>query len=300
MGHERFIAGFMGSPHAHCVMQVTGQRQAVAVGQARIARIAVSIILVGSMWMELECPVHGTRLAHITHMKTACHRSVLILALLACPALAESVHEPRQLREAAEQFVLKQLGSPGNGVQSFATAGALDSRLRLAQCTQPLTAALPPNARISARVTVGVSCTQPRWTVYVPVTIETELPVLVLRDAAARGSKPSASDVEVRRMRVAGLADTYIRDIGQLADRHLKMAAAPGTPLDVELLAPDILVKRGQRVMLVVQVSGIEVRAQGEAVSDATANGRVRVLNLDSHRIVEGQVETRDRVRVSL
>jgi flagella basal body P-ring formation protein FlgA len=235
-------------------------------------------------------------------MKTACHRSVLILALLACPALvpAQSVHEPRQLREAAEHFVLKQMGSPGNGVQSFATAGALDSRLRLAQCMQPLTAALPPNARISARVTVGVSCAQPRWTVYVPVTIETELPVLVLREAAARGSKPSASDVEVRHMRVAGLADTYIRDIGQLADRHLKMAAAPGTPLDVELLAPDILVKRGQRVMLVVQVSGIEVRAQGEAVSDATANGRVRVLNLDSHRIVEGQVETRDRVRVSL
>ncbi len=44
----------------------------------------------------------------------------------------------------------------------------------------------------------------------------------------------------------------------------------------------------------------MEVRAQGEAIADATAEGRVRVLNLNSRRIVEGQVETRDRVRVSL
>jgi len=50
----------------------------------------------------------------------------------------------------------------------------------------------------------------------------------------------------------------------------------------------------------VVQAAGIEVRALGEAISDATAAGRVRVLNLDTRRIVEGQVESRDRVRVSM
>ncbi len=33
---------------------------------------------------------------------------------------------------------------------------------------------------------------------------------------------------------------------------------------------------------------------------DATPTGRVRVLNLDSRRVVEGQVESRDIVRVSL
>jgi flagella basal body P-ring formation protein FlgA len=88
--------------------------------------------------------------------------------------------------------------------------------------------------------------------------------------------------------------------VGQLAGRHLIGAVAPGTALSIELLAADILVKRGQRVTLVVAVGGLEVRAQGEAVGDATAAGRVRVLNLDSRRIVEGQVESRDRVRIGL
>ncbi len=108
------------------------------------------------------------------------------------------------------------------------------------------------------------------------------------------------ADVETRVLRVSGLADTYIREPAQLAGRHLKDATAPGTPLSVDLLAANILVKRGQRVMLVAQVGGLEVRVDGEAIADANAAGRVRVMNLGSRRIVEGQVESPDRVRVGM
>jgi flagella basal body P-ring formation protein FlgA len=66
------------------------------------------------------------------------------------------------------------------------------------------------------------------------------------------------------------------------------------------LLAADILVRRGQRVTLIATIGGLEVRAQGEAIADAGPTGRVRVLNLASRRIVEGQVESREQVRVSL
>lgn len=235
-------------------------------------------------------------------MKLRHVQSALILTLLVWPlaVLAQAPQSPEGIRAAAERFVTAQLGSGGDGVTLHATAGQLDSRLRLPACARSLSAALPPATRMAARVTVGVSCGEPRWTVYVPVSIETELPVLVLREAAARGASLQADDVEIRRMRVPGLADTYIRDPAELANRHLKVAAAPGTPLDVSLLAADILVKRGQRVTLVARVGGIEVRALGEAIMDATPTGRVRVLNLDSRRVVEGQVESRDIVRVSL
>jgi flagellar basal body P-ring formation protein FlgA len=234
-------------------------------------------------------------------MNTRLLQSVLILTLLCSGgARAQAVQSPEAVIATAERFVIAQLGPPAADVAYHATARPLDSRLRLAPCTQPLAATLASPAQMAARVSISVSCTQPRWSLLVPVSIETELPVLVLLQAAARDAKLTSADVEIRRMRVAGLATTYIRDPAQLADRHLKTAAAPGTALDVGLLVPDILVKRGQRVTLVATVAGLEVRAQGEAISDATANGRVRVLNLDSRRIVEGQVETRDRVRVSL
>jgi flagella basal body P-ring formation protein FlgA len=235
-------------------------------------------------------------------MKTQGAQCVVILTLLLCPLItsAQSLQSADSVRATSEQFVLQRLGSPGDDIVMHATAGQLDSRLRLASCAGPLQGELPATARVAARVTIGVSCGEQGWRVYVPVTVETDLPVLVLRQAAARDSKLLADDVELRTLRVPGLADTYIRDPAELADLHLKVAAAPGTPLDITLFAADILVKRGQRVTLVAEAGGLEVRAQGEAIGDASSTGRVRVLNLDSRRIVEGQVETRDRVRVSL
>lgn len=235
-------------------------------------------------------------------MKQSMARSALIptLWLLPLAAMGQAMQPHEGIRGAAEGFIRQQLGDSRDGSVMHVTAAPLDPRLRLNACEKPLSAALPATARIGARVTLGVSCMQPRWTVYVPVNVETELKVLVPRKAISRGSPVTADDVEPRSLVVPGLADTYIRDAGQLAGRHLKNAVAPGTPLSVDLFAADILVKRGQRVQLVVEAGGIEVRAQGEAIGDATPAGRVRVLNLDSRRIVEGQVETRDRVRVSL
>lgn len=218
--------------------------------------------------------------------------------LLASAAGAQSVQAPADIQKVAEQFLVTQFSAEDRKV--FASADALDPRLRLATCTQPLEATLPSTTSIGTRVTVGVKCAAPRWAVYVPVRIETEMPVLALRRALDRNSAVAAADVEQRRLRVPGLSASYISSVDQLAGRHLRRAAAPGTALTVDLLGADILVRRGQRVALVISAGGLEVRAQGEAVSDATPNGRVRVLNLASRRIVEGQVESSEVVRVSL
>jgi flagella basal body P-ring formation protein FlgA len=136
------------------------------------------------------------------------------------------------------------------------------------------------------------------WSLYVPVTVESELPVLVLRQAAARGAALTAADVETQTRRVPGFASNYLASATALAGRHLKNPAGPGTALTTDLLVPDILIKRGQRVTLVASAGGFEVRAQGEAVADATPAGRVRVQNLGSQKVVEGQVESADIVRV--
>lgn len=233
--------------------------------------------------------------------QTACFLTLLALPLAALgQTQVPAAQSPADIQRAAERHVSEQLASGGGDFVTQVTADALDARLRLARCTQPLTASLPTGARIAARATVGVSCPAPQWSVYLTVSIETQMPVAVLRNAAARGAALTAADVEIRTLRMPGLPAAYITSVEQLSGRHLKQAAAPGTALTIDLLAADVLVKRGQRVLLVAQAGGLEVRAQGEAVADARPNGRVRVLNLSSRRIVEGQVEGRDRVRVSL
>jgi flagella basal body P-ring formation protein FlgA len=227
-----------------------------------------------------------------------------LLLVLLSPGLALATHAAEMqslesVRAAAEQLIAAQVRTTDHSIRTYAQAGALDARLRLAACAS-LQGFLPGGVTVSARTTVGVRCTSPVWSVYVPVTVESELSILVLKSAAARGAQLRPEDVELRQLRVPGFPTAYLSDVAALHGRHLKSAAGPGTALTADLLVQDILVKRGQRVTLLAVVGGIEVRASGEAVSDATPTGRVKVQNLSSQKIVEGQVETADRVRISL
>lgn len=243
-------------------------------------------------------------LAPIAGMSCNTLQSVCFLAaaLLAGNASAQQVplHPLSEVRAAAERAAESRLDAGQPGITTRATAGQLDPRLRLARCGRPLEATLPQALRDAARVTVGVRCSAPQWTVYVPVAIATEMPVLVLRQAMPRQTTLSSADVDLQRRVVPGLATAYLTHPDQLQRRHLRIAAAPGTALTADLLAADVLVRRGQRVTLVAMAGGIEVRAAGEAVADAGPDGRVRVLNLSSRRVVEGRAEAGDRVRVSL
>jgi flagellar basal body P-ring formation protein FlgA len=197
-------------------------------------------------------------------MSTSLHLRACFLALFALPAGAgtelESTQPVEQLQQFAEDFLMQRLQAPEKGdVRHFATAGNLDSRLRLQRCASTLQGILPATGTSAARLTIGVRCSTPAWTVYGPVAVETELNVLVMRAAAARNTSPAATDVEVQQRRVPGIATSYLTSTEQLGGRHLKVAVSPGTALTVDLLAADILIRRGQRVTLVATAGGIEV-----------------------------------------
>lgn len=223
----------------------------------------------------------------------------LAFAALASNAQADAgLTATAAVQRAAETFLASYVGEAGGATRTRFDASALDARLRLPACGEALEGFLPTGARPAARTTVGVRCAAPAWTVYVPVAAETELPVLVLKRVAPRLAALAATDVDIQTRRVPGFAGNYVTDVAELAGRHLRQPAAPGTALTVELLARDVLVRRGQRVTLLSRVGGIEVAAAGEAMADARPDGRVRVQNLGSRRVVEGVVETADRVRV--
>ena len=79
------------------------------------------------------------------------------------------------------------------------TAREPDPRLRLTACPTPLDAALPASVGgLRARTIVQVSCKAPasRWTVLVPVSLETEALVLVAARSLSRGQVPGTGDVQ--------------------------------------------------------------------------------------------------------
>ena len=225
----------------------------------------------------------------------------VLLSALAALAFAASAHANVQsldaIQTAAEQFVRASL--PENSSKQFVTANKLDSRLRLDDCASPLEAFSQGTAMSSGRMTIGVRCPAANpWTIYVSVVVEVEASVLVLRRPLARRARVELADVEPQVRRLPGSASVFVNDVASLQGHRLKRSLPVGTALTVEMLQPDLLVRRGQQVTLIAATGSVQIRAQGEALTEGGAFDRVRVKNVSSLKIVEGVVESDGIVRV--
>lgn len=223
---------------------------------------------------------------------------LLVSALFATTAFAttQSIDE---VQTAAEAFVRSRL--PDSHVKQFVSAAKLDSRLRVESCTQPLQAFEQSATNLGERVTVGVRCPAANtWTLYVPVSVEVEVPVLVLRRALARRARVAMIDVEPETRRMPGNAASFVQDAASLQGHRLKRSLPAGTALTVDMLVPDVVVRRGQQVTLIAATGPVEIRAQGHALTEGGVDDRVRVQNASSLKVVEGVVESDSVVRVGL
>jgi flagella basal body P-ring formation protein FlgA len=225
----------------------------------------------------------------------------LVLALGTSTGWAQqagSIESPDSIRAAAEAFVKSQLPQDSN--VASVTAGTLDNRLRLVRCTGGLHAQTPSGSTLQSHTLVSVGCQGPvHWTVYVPVTVESRISVLVLKHPEPRDARLTADDVTVESRKVTGMTTAYLADISDLQGRSVQRPLAMGTTLSMDMFKADLVIQHGQEVTLGAAAGGIQVRATGRALSDAASGARLKVQNLSSMKVVEGVVEGPDLVRVS-
>jgi flagellar basal body P-ring formation protein FlgA len=229
-------------------------------------------------------------------------RSLTASVLMSASAIAgpEATIEPvASIRATAEAYVRAQL--PADASIASITADRLDPRLHFARCQSPLRAGLPSGAALQARTTIGVSCdTGAAWTVYVPVTTESVISILVLRRPVAQNERLAAEDVEVQKRKLTSTGVAFLTDTADLKRRTVKRPLPVGTALSMDMFTPDLLVHQGQEVTLIATLGGLQVRARGKALANGSAGARLRVQNLSSLKVVEGVVENEDVVRVAL
>jgi flagella basal body P-ring formation protein FlgA len=204
-----------------------------------------------------------------------------------------------KVRAAAEDAMRVQLHGAADGVQVH--AAELDPRLRLTACTQPLTASPGSGAEPSAHMAVRVSCDAPhaRWSVYVPVNLESEINVLVLRQSGLRGARLTPEDVVQETRRVPGFAIGYITDLNTLEHHSLNRSLPAGTALTADALLADLVVHQGQQVTLIAAGPGINVRAVGKALEDGREGARIRAQNLASLKVVQGVVDAQGTIQIT-
>lgn len=225
---------------------------------------------------------------------------VVASSLQAQPASTEAYQSLSELQTLAENHVRTSVNAKVGTLR--VKAETLDPRLHLAACPAAIETFLPSGANLAARTTVGARCNVAavQWTLYIGVNIETETPVLVLNHAVMRDAALTTNDVMVDVRRVPGLSTGYLTDVAQLQGYATRQNIAAGMVLTPAMLQPAVVIHRGQQVTVLANASGISVRAEAIALSDGTANSRIRVRNLSTAKELEAVVDSPSVVRVEL
>lgn len=201
------------------------------------------------------------------------------------------------IREAVEKFLAGQSYSASPKIE----VGRLDDRLKLPSCTVPLEVFFSPGGNRQGAVTVGVRCTEPSpWSIYVPARVEVYGKVIVAARTLVRGAVLAPEDLRFEERALSSLNGYYLSDTSEGIGRVLKRGVAAGAVVSPSVLSEPRLVHRGERVSIVVQGQGLEVRMEGEALKDGALGDVIRVRNLSSKRELEGVVTGAGVVRVRI
>jgi flagella basal body P-ring formation protein FlgA len=213
------------------------------------------------------------------------------LALPPAGAQTGTVQALDAIQAAAEAGVTTR----GSGVH--AQASRPDPRLRLPNCDRPLTASVPADAR-GPKISVRVGCEgAASWSVWVPVQVETDGPVVVARRPLVPGTVLTADDLSTVRRRIPGLPGCCAAEAGALLGQRVRRPVPADAPVPLQSLEAAPVIRRGDPVTVIATAPGFEVRSAAVALGDARVGDVVRVRHEGSLKVVQARADSRGVVR---
>jgi flagella basal body P-ring formation protein FlgA len=199
------------------------------------------------------------------------------------------------IQAAAQAFVQDKTANI-DGVVNISVSPP-DKRTKLPKCAN-LETTLPSGNHLWGRSSVKVSCTNPKWSTYVPVTVKVTGKALVATRSIGGGQLIADQDVEVQDMDLTpypiGLFTRPEQAIGKTTASNIPA----GNPLRAEMFRAQFVVKQGQQVVVVANGSSFKVSAEGTAMGNAVA-GQIVGVKTKSGQIVKGVATDNGVVEVS-
>ncbi|MEO1244374.1 MAG: flagellar basal body P-ring formation chaperone FlgA [Pseudomonadota bacterium] len=237
----------------------------------------------------------------LTHRRAGWYGAVISVTLLpgisAQAAGDDAWQDLDEIKSAATDYLSDRLGGTLDGTS--VEAGFLDPRLRLPDCSSPLSAFLNAGADVDRVTTVGVRCSGDRaWKVYVPVSMATTATVAVASRHLPKGSVVTADSLRLERRDVTRSRRGYYSSIEAALGQRVLQTVLKGRMLSPDLLEANRVIRRGQSVTLVVMQGTLRLNMAGKALIDGAIGQRISVENLSSGRTVEGIVRSPEHVEV--
>lgn len=232
---------------------------------------------------------------HMTRSRYSLFFACMLACVLAAPAQAQPGQDGGAVRKVVEQFLQTQTaGLPG---KVTITVGQVDPRMALAACPDPQ-AFQQPGARAWGKITVGVRCTAPSWTVYIQAQVNVIAEYVAAAAPLAQGQPIDASQLAMVKGDLASLPNGIVTDMAQAIGRTPTMSLPAGTPLRLDNLKSKPVVMANQTVRVISNGAGFSVSAEGKALTNA-AEGQVVQVRTPSGAILSGTAKAGGIVEVA-
>lgn len=232
-------------------------------------------------------------------------RIPIFIIALANVAIAENVqilnkhHQHEDIIATVENFVRNSINVNDDSV-SLKTK-PLDRRLQLRQCEIPLQAFWPPGARQSGHTSVGLRCADDKpWKIYVSTQIRQYVQLWIATAAISRGTILDHSNVALERKEISNNSLEYFSIDQNPAGLVAKRPMRKGDIIQVLGLEKLMAINRGDRVVVIARINGVEIRTAAKALSSAAEGDRIKVQNLSTKKELEGILHKNNMVHVNI
>ncbi len=229
---------------------------------------------------------------------------LLLLANVSFLAKANTVLNEEQkfqsltsISDLAIEFAKTQIPEQFNLVSI--SSGYIDSRMKLAQCTQDLEAFLPNGFRVNTQFTVGVKCGAPFWKLYVIIKADIQVDVVVSTKMILKGESLSKENVTIKAKSLSSYHRQHFSNEKDVVGKLAKHTIRPNSAIRPNQLETDFWVRRKQEVIIMAKNKSFQVQMKGVALKNGSVNEQIKVRNSSSNKIVEAIVVKRGVVRVN-
>lgn len=179
--------------------------------------------------------------------------------------------------------------------------GQLDKRLNLKPCHKNLDISFTRADRKIGNTSLTLKCRSPvNWQIHLPVSIGVYQDVIVNKTPLLKGQEIGSDQIEYRKKDISRLNRGFFVELDALQELQAKRNLPAGSILNPGNLIQRQLVQSGQKVTIILNLKGLQIKTNGLALQSAGRGQLVKVRNIQSNRIVEGRVSGSGQITVTL
>lgn len=205
------------------------------------------------------------------------------------------------LREQVAKVLNLEFVDVYPGAEVNISVSQLDTRLKLAQCSQAKDIKLNGSQRRTRNVSVRVSCNgDSPWSIFVPAQIAVLQDVAVTTRDILKGEQLTPADLTLAKRDTSNLGFGYVDSVKALIGKEVTRNVPAGHALRLAHVSEPNAVSRGDKITIEAGSGSLVVASTGIAMSDGKIGEQITVKNAQSKRIIEAYVVAPGRVAVSL